>query len=218
MELWFKKDSKLYEEVKKQIGLNYPTLHLVIENNSLFIRGSLVLDEPVTQREMDRFSVEIEFPHDYPKGIPLVRELDGRIPKIGERHFNINGTACMFFRDARYIHYPKGMTIVEFIEKLVKNFFIWQIDYDLNHGDSTMAEWGHNRIGVFQFYFEMLNTNNSKVVIKFLKYHTSKHVRLHWPCYCGSGKQIRFCHMEDMKKWKSALLRTDTKISLKMVA
>jgi hypothetical protein len=122
----------------------------------------------------------------------------------------------MFFRDGRYKYYPVGSTIVYFIERLVKPFFVWQIDYDLNDGKSSIGEWGHNLQGIFEFYFEILNTNNPKVVVKFLKYLTSKHIKLHWPCFCASGNQLRFCHINLLKELREKITRSDALISLQI--
>lgn len=217
MDLWQIKNPALYGEIKDSIASTYPSLHVLSENNLIYIRGTLIINIPETDKELDRFSIEIIFPPDYPKRIPILKETDGRFPKIADRHFNANGTACLFFRDGRFKYYPDGSTIIYFIEKLVKNFFVWQIDYDLNNGKSTIGGWGHNVEGIFEFYYEILNTKNPKNVLKFLEYHTSKHLKKHWPCYCGSAKQLRFCHLHNLTDLRSKILRSDALLSLKMI-
>jgi tetratricopeptide (TPR) repeat protein len=47
-------------------------------------------------------------------------------------------------------------------------------------------------------YSEELGTSDSEVISTFLEYLSRGELKGHWPCYCGSGKRLRQCHMEQL--------------------
>jgi len=210
---WYIVDQKLFQEFKKSIEKKYSTLHVEIENNIIYIRGSLIL-ESLNNREIDHYVIEIQIPIDYPKTVPIVREIAGRLPKIRDRHFNPDGTACLFLPDERYKYFSESSTIIDFIEGFVKDFFLWQTHYDLNKGIPRLAERRHGIKGAVDFYSEELKTKDRSVIAKFLDYLTSKKVKKHWLCYCSSGKELRYCHFDKLNDLRRKILRRDAKKSL----
>lgn len=206
-------DQRLFQEFKKSIEKKYSTLHVETENTIIYIRGSLILESP-NNREIDHYIIEIQIPSDYPKTVPIVREIDGRLPKIRDRHFNPDGTACLFLPDERYKYFSESSTIIDFIEGTVKDFFLWQTHYDLNRGIQCLAERRHGIKGAVDFYSEELKTEDRAVIAKFLDYLTSKKVKKHWPCFCGSGKELRYCHLDKLSDLRKKISRRDAKKSL----
>jgi len=217
MKPWYVANPEAFQGFKRAIDGKYATLRVIVENDIVYIRGGLIL-EAADGRELDRYSIEIQIPDDYPRSVPVVREIGGRLPKIAERHFNpADGTACPFFRDERYKHYPQDSTIIDFIEGPVKSFFLWQTDYDLNKGKSSFGGRGHGVEGIIEFYSEELKTNKLPVIERFLNYLTAKKVKRNWNCYCGSGKQLRYCHIDKLNDLRTKILRSDAKESLNQI-
>jgi len=194
MKSWHKQDIERYLEVQETIRTQYPGLHLTEEYGLVRIRGFLSVKIPDINREMDHFMIDILFPPDYPKHIPIVRETEGKIPKTADRHFNANGTACLFFRDARHVYFPFDATFSHFMEKIVVSFFVWQIDYEVHAGNPIMKGMAHNTAGILEYYFRFIGTDNVSVVRRFLEYLCAKKIRQTWKCYCDSGKKLRECH------------------------
>lgn len=172
MRPWFEVKPEVYSGLQNLLSEHYPSLHTLIELECVYLRGALPI--VVDGKEIDRFQIEIEFPHNYPYDIPIVRETAGQIEKIGDRHFNSDDTACLFLKDESYKHYSPDSTIVDFIEVCVKNFFMWQIEYDLTGGKPTRKARAHGILGTIEFYREELEVDSIETVIKFLEYHTSK--------------------------------------------
>jgi len=217
MRPWYVANLEAFHEFQRSVESKYPTLRVVVKNDVVYVRGGLILEAP-DGRELDRYSIEIQIPDDYPKSVPIVREVGGRLPKVADRHFNpADDTACLFLRDERYKYYSQGSTIIDFIEGPVKDFFLWQTDYDLNKGKSSFEGRGHGVEGIIEFYSEKLKTKDISVIVKFLDYLTAKKVKKNWKCYCGSGKQLRYCHIDKLNNLRAKILRHDAKKSLAQV-
>lgn len=216
MKPWYITNPEAFRIFKHLIDSKYATLRVFVENEIVYIRGGLIL-EALDGREIDRYAIEIQIPDDYPKSIPIVREAHGRLPSILDRHILPNGEACLFLRDERYKHYPQGSTIIDFIEGPVKNFFLWQVDYDLNKGKSSIGERGHGIKGIIEFYGEELKTSDVIIIRNFLYYLVKKEVKGHWDCYCGSGKKMRNCHFDVLIHLKSKVSCDIVKRSLDLV-
>ncbi len=214
MRPWHVANPETLQKFQRSIDRKYPTLRVLVKNDIVYIRGGLIL-EASDGRELDRYSIEIQIPHNYPKSVPIVKEIGGRLAKIANRHFNPGDeTACLFLPDERYKYYPRGSTIIDFIEGSVKSFFLWQTNYDLNGSKSSFEERGHGVEGIIEFYSEELKTKDKSVILKFLDYLTAKKVKKHWRCYCGSGKQLRYCHIDKLNDLRAKISRDDVKNSL----
>jgi hypothetical protein len=120
-------------------------------------------------------------------------------------------------REERYKYYPQGSTIINFIEGPVKDFFLWQVDYDLNKGKSSVGERGHGVKGIIEFYSEELKTSDLVVIRNFLSYLAKNGVKGHWDCYCGSGEKMRNCHFDILLNLKSKISYNIAKRSLDLV-
>lgn len=199
--------------MKQLIDAAYPTLHLTIENETVYIRGSLFLTETATKQEIDRYSIEIEIPVDYPKSIPKVREIGDKIPKIIDRHINIDGTACLFIPEERWKYYPKGASIVDFIAGPISQFFMSQSYFEIT-GNWLFGQRKHGIGGLLEFYSEILGTTNILVIRKFVEYLIKPKVKGHWHCYCGSQKLLRHCHLKKVFEYRSKISVETTRESL----
>jgi hypothetical protein len=216
MKPWHINDPQVFQELKRQIESKYATLCVFVENDVVYIRGCLIIEAP-DGRELDNYSIEIRLPDDYPNGIPIVKETGGRLPRILDRHILSDGVACLFLRDERYKYYPQGSTIIDFIDTPVKNFFLWQVDYDLNGGKSNIGERGHGVKGIIEFYSEELKTNNISIICRFADYLSAKKIKVNWKCYCGSGKQLKDCHLDKLQDLRIKIARGVAKKSFNQI-
>ncbi|MFA5961527.1 MAG: hypothetical protein WC848_02520 [Parcubacteria group bacterium] len=214
MKPWFLENPTLLDELKILIDLKYATLNTSIENAVVYIRGTLFI-KSLEGKELGRYKIEIIIPDDYPNSAPILRETGDKFNKVADRHFNaIDNTACLFFRDAKYKYFPKGSSIVDFIEGPIKNFFLWQIDYDLNGGKSSLGGLDHGTFGLIQFYKEELGVNDEESVFRFLVLFDSKVVPRAKKCFCGSGSLLKDCHIQKFRALKQSIPRKDAKKSL----
>lgn len=210
MNYWHLQNKELFDSFKSEIDKNYPTLVVSIENNLVRIKGTLRIRDS-KNTILDNFKIDIQVPYNFPQEIPEVRETGNRIPVIPDRHFENDGKACLCFRDATFLYWNEKSTIIDFMEKLVEPFFLWQIEYEVSGGKNKDKAYAHGLDGAVQFYKEILSTDDIKAVYQFIEYLTKKKIKGHWNCYCGSGKKMRDCHFDLMKKYKGQIRAKDAK-------
>jgi hypothetical protein len=189
---------------QKQILGEHPFLNVFYIHGMCNIKGTLVIRDD-QNHEIDKFKIEIQIPPDFPQSVPSVREIGGRIPNNGKQHINPDGTACLFVPEEKYRYCPDGISLSDFINGPVRNFFLWQIDYELNGGNSSIGERAHGFDGRIEFYQEILNTKDGSKIIKFVKLLTLNHINGNSKCWCGSNKSVHSCtnHFNELKFWRA---------------
>jgi hypothetical protein len=204
--------------MKNQLRKEYPFLHALIENKQFYIRGSLFIFDIYKNKKIDRYSIEIKIPQNYPESIPIVKEIGARLPKTIDRHFfPFDKSACLFLRDERYKYFPPGSSIIDFIKGPVENFFLSQTYFD-STGKWLFGERSHGSDGIIEFYSEELGTDKYQAIKIFLEYLSSKKcIKGHRDCYCGSGKKLRDCHLTKLIDFRSKISPEDAKKSLIMI-
>lgn len=200
-ELWYIENPELLQKVRDDIK-KYPTLRVVTEKQIVFIRGGLQILNKEKTKVVDSFSIEIELPSDFPTSIPILKETAKRIPKNADRHFNIDENACLFVPEEREKYFPNGSPISDFIENCVKPFFVNQ-SYFEEAGEWPLGQRPHGLDGVLDYYREQYGEKSKEIIRNFLLYLGKRQVKGHWPCYCGSGKKMRKCHMSYLIYYRS---------------
>jgi hypothetical protein len=189
---WHQRNPRLVEQIRADLRAHYPNLHLFIEaDGSASVRGTFPLLSP-EGRILDRYQVTIEFLYDYPKNLPIVREVGGRIPWKKEFHMDSDGKACVLLPDERWRHFPEGAPFREFLNGPVRNFFLGQSLVALGE-DWPFGEWGHGRNGVYEYYQELLQTDDRRTLVRFLYVLGKLNLKRHWDCPCGRGRKIARC-------------------------
>jgi hypothetical protein len=197
-------DERELRELEGQLADEFPTLRVERRELGVWVLGSLPLIESGV--EIARYNIEIEIPAN-PRDLPKVREVGGKIPHAADRHINrTDGLACLFVPDERWRHYPIGSSLIEFIRKPLREFFLWQAYYDLE-GKPLFPARSHEAAGVLESYCDELQTNDPSVVIKFLDYLGSKRPKGHWDCYCGSRRRLRDCHFAKLLSFREKIPR-----------
>jgi SEC-C motif len=70
------------------------------------------------------------------------------------------------------------------------------------------GQWGHGVYGKYEYYAELLGTNDHAVIRLYVEYLTKKHIKTHWNCPCGSGKQLRACHIQQLQDLRAKIPRS----------
>src|ERR1700674_262907 len=210
--LWHRDDSALYEKEKSEVESHYPDLHFVIAGDFVRVCGTFpVLSEG---QVLDRYSVELQLARDHPKSLPIVREVGGRIPQYADRHINgHDGAACVLLPDERWRVWPPGSSLLKFLTGPVHTFFLAQSLVEL--GDPWPFEkLKHGAEGVVQYYRELLETSDLRVISTFLEYLAAKKIKGHWPCPCRKGGLLRHCHFNLVIDLREKISRGDAAYSL----
>lgn len=200
MKRWFLKNPALLNQVRNLVSKNYPDLRIDDSTDRITLRGSF----PVYVKDavVDRFQIEVEFPDNYPEGIPIVREVGCRIPHHNDRHVIVKTkSACLFLKEERSKHYPPGSTILDFLKGPVNDYFLWQTEFELT-GNPTVKARPHGFDGIMEFYKEELEIEDPKAILNCIDY-LRKEAKGHWPCFCGGEKKLRECHFEKFSALKA---------------
>jgi hypothetical protein len=193
---WHLRKPQLIEQIKTDLQKHYPTLHLSVDGEFAEVRGTFPIKSP-NGRVLDRWAISIELPPGFPKDLPVVRELQKRIPWTVDSHVESDGKACVLLPDERFRIFPEGAPFLDFLNGPVLSFFLGQSLRALGE-EWPFGEWGHGANGIFEFYKELIGTDDKQVLISYLKVLSKQSFKGHWDCPCGSGKKMRKCHRTEI--------------------
>jgi hypothetical protein len=111
---WHRRCPALLEQVRADVEAFCSTLHVFIEGEIVGVRGTF----PVLHEDdvLDRYTIEIRFPLDYPDQLPTVREVGGRIPWRADNHvFPATGVCCVLLPEDRWWSFPVGRPFLEYL-------------------------------------------------------------------------------------------------------
>ncbi len=184
---------------------SYPSLKLAAgDDGSALVTGSLEIEQHIS------YSVKLYLTEDYPRREPILICDKAEVPWILDRHvFPVNGRACLCARSETRIHWPWDSNIVNFIDKLVIPFFVWQNYYESYGEAPPSGERSHFEPGIIEAFKDILkpiqNLTEEKIY-RFMKLLARKKEPAgHELCPCLSGKKLRFCHSHLLKYLRSTI-------------
>jgi hypothetical protein len=180
--------------MKKEVRAQYPHLHFHLHDDRVEVRGTFPIIED--GEELDRYSVDITLPREYPDDLPIVREIGGRIAHHADNHMS-HGKACLFVPDERWRICPPGTTFLEFLNNPVRNYFLGYSVYSRT-GIWPLGQRAHGVDGIYEYYAELLGASDTAIITEYLDCLRRKELKGHWPCPCKSGKRIRDCHQLEL--------------------
>jgi len=189
---WYEKNPELADQIRADLRARYPSLHLFIEpHGSAVVRGTFPVLSP-EGRVLDEYRVSIELLADYPRSLPVLREVGGRIPWKPDFHVNADGVACVLLPDDRWRCFPEGAPFVQFLDGPVHDFFLGQSLVAMGE-NWPFGQWSHGAMGVLEYYQWLLETDDRATIARYLYVLAKLHLKGHWACPCGSGRKIRYC-------------------------
>ncbi len=196
MSQWWKANSSFFEEERQNILDKYPSLTYIVQKNKVKLIGELYLSEI-----NDSYSIEIEFPDNYPNKLPTVKEVDGDIKKDLDMHVSFDGSCCLCLPHLEKQYFPSGSNIIVFLENLVKPFFANQAYFKLT-GKWITGEYSHGLKGIFEFYSDIFISDDIKIIKKLLYISVQAVPNYNKKCPCGNNKSIKKCHLSKIVQLK----------------
>ncbi len=194
---WYIANPEFYQSLQKEVQQAYPHLQFLVRGGTVFLSGTFLLKDG--EKIVDHFQIEIEFPFNYPKRLPVVYETAGRIPRIPDRHTYPSGEACLYLPMQLAEIFPEGSNLLDFLNSPVRSFFVSQSHFELT-GKWPFGEWPHGVDAIIEYYAPILGTQDRNVISRYIEMITKKEIKGHWSCPCGSGKLLRHCHYEMVAK------------------
>ena len=178
-----------YDELCKQ----FPGLRLYEDfPGQWVIRGLIAFSASYNNVEIeDEYSIHIILPEDYPALPPDVQETGGRIP--ADFHQYEDRTLCLGAPAEVTRRFREDPRLLTFIKTLVIEYLYGYSYYD-KYGQMPFGELSHGGPGIREYYLELFNTNDVRIILALLKIMADGSYRGHHYCLCGSGKILRKCH------------------------
>lgn len=189
---WHLREPERLTDLKQRVVERFPTLRFVIdENGRVVVTGTYALVEGKTP--IEDFRVSIVLPDNFPRALPAVYELDGKIPPLSRFHRNAgDGTLCVVLPDEYWLSRDE-CDLVEFLEGPLHNYFLGLVHYK-EFDEWPFGEHDHGGDGVFAFYSALFKTSDRDAVTGFLELLAHDELKPFPKCPCGSGIQVRDCH------------------------
>lgn len=193
MKPWHLRDPNRFATERAEVENAYPELHFYIEGDQIKMIGTLPIKDG--SEVFDRFSILIILPTDFPRSLPNVYEIGGRIPRTADRHVNSgSGEACVLLPEERWRVWSRGSSLLAYFNGPLRNYFLGQAMVELGE-PWPFGERSHGIRGLRDYYNETLGTDDPRIILKYLHCLSAKKPKGHWDCPCGSGKRLRACHM-----------------------
>ena len=192
-------EKRIIKDDFKKANLKYPKLKLVWEEETFLCIGEVdVFDKENVY--WDSFLIKITIPiKPYPYFFPNLFITDDRIPKDDDRHINPDSFCCVEVEQKQTLRAKKGITILQFLDEYVIPYFADQLYYE-KQDDWANGDYQHGIDGKIQYYSELTGTDDLKEILYILKnLERINTIELYKPCFCKSGKKLKYCHKNELK-------------------
>ncbi len=192
---------------------NYPSLSVKLDKDGYVLTGTVILNSEFGNIPLyDEYCLEIRIRFDFPSSIPIVRDLNGDVPK-GLEHFNAGGELCLGASCDLCEYLEAHTNIVDFINDIIMSY-LYTASYYKRYGSTPFGERSHGIKGMEEAYMERYGAKDRGTLISLLAYVAGlREYRGHLLCPCGSGKKLRSCHghavLEDIQSHHSNAYRID---------
>lgn len=192
--------SDLACQLRDALAHAYPDFTVTVEAGAVHIRGVLRLTDG--EREIDRYDIDVVVRASYPRRMPDVYETAGRIQRDADHHMYADGRTCLFAPGERWLHWPRGSNLRDFLDGPVRSFFIGQALFERT-GMWEFGQRSHGAIGVLESYRDLVGTRDNAALLRYLLVLSRRKLQPWTDCPCGSGKPMTACHMRKLADLRS---------------
>lgn len=149
------------------------------------------------------FRLRIIFPDRYPRELPIVSELDGRIPRHMDYHTYTDGSFCLGSVIKLKNILFDSPTALDLVEQVITPF-LYNIVYKLKYGVVPSGELDHGEKGLIYDYQRLFNVKGKYEVLQVLKaLGRRKREANKLLCPCGCGGRIGKCNYRlFLQQWR----------------
>ena len=188
------------------ISEKYPALEMVKREDSYVFLGNLVLDHVYNDVRMTgKFNLEIEVPGDFPLALPTVKELSNYIDEDYPHRYE-DKKLCLASNLELKMFFSQDTNICSFIEKYIFPY-LYTYRFYKEYGIYPYGERSHGTMGDLEYLKDLFGVNDWKQVFDIMIFVIRFPYRGHLLCPCGSGKKIRNCHGNVLRRVIDAKLQ-----------
>lgn len=185
----------------RQLGLGevldtHPGLRVVPTSDAdrVSLRGGLRFDAELAGvgTICDAYEVGVDIPLRFPKLLPGVRELSGRVPR--DYHTNPDGTLCLGSPVRLHLALAAEPTLLGFINRCVIPFLAG-FSYLAQTGKEWTPGLAHGDDGLLDDYQTLFGVRSAQACVQMMALlGLRKRVANKQACPCGSGRRVGRCH------------------------
>jgi hypothetical protein len=180
-----------------QFLTNYPTM-AIRPSSGVYLRlkGAFrfSVDHPQFGLVTDSFLLQIDIPRGFPRELPDVTEIGGRIPRLGQFHINGNGTLCLGSHLRLLLKLREAPTLAGYTDRCLVPY-LYAISRKLTHGGKLVfGELDHYGLGMLKDYaqlFGLPTIDQAKRALELLG--MKKRIANRQPCPCGCKLRLGSC-------------------------
>lgn len=194
------KDDKLLQNAMYnvvQFLIDYPKMAIVpSREDGLIISGMFTFSasQNGSLTISDEYHLKIHISNMFPKTIPVVYELDDKIPRDGKHHINPDDTLCLGSPLRLKMILSKSKSIVGFAEKILVPYLYSMSHQRIVGGNLPANELEHGEAGILRDYYELLKLNSPEQIrMALLILGTRKRVANKKICPCNCGNSYGRC-------------------------
>lgn len=193
-------EKKIVKNDFKEAKLKYPKLKLFWEDEIFLCLGEVDIFDDENEY-WDTFSIKISIPiKPYPHFFPVLYLTNERIPIDDDRHIHSDSSCCVEVEQKQLLRKKKGITIVQFLDEYVVPYLADQLYYE-KEDDWANGDYLHDFQGKIQYYSEVTGTADLKDMVHILKnLDRISTIGMYDPCFCNSGRKLKYCHRDAVKK------------------
>src|ERR1051326_2902768 len=116
-------------------------------------------------RISDSYRLQIAIPKEFPRRVPMVTEIDGKIPRVDDFHVNDDGTLCLGSRIRLMARLQAEPTLQKFSSNCLVPY-LYAMSLRLRHGQEFIfGELRHGINGELDDYRELLALEHNDQVV-----------------------------------------------------
>ena len=177
---------------------NFPGMNVCpIRGSDLQIEGTFWFSAECRDygRITDAFNLRISVPAPFPKALPVVNEMNGRIPLDAEFHVNARDKSLCLGSPLRLL---KTIAIEPTLDGFSKRClipYLYAVSRKLQYGGKFLfGELDHGRPGRLADYVDLLAVQNEFQAISAIQFlGMRKRVANKRPCQCGCARRVGLC-------------------------
>lgn len=187
---------------------HYPGLSLrACHTSAVRIEGVFEFAAAPSHQEAiaDRYDVRIDVPESFPRAVPAVYEIAGRIP--ASFHTNPDQTLCLGspFRIAQLLR--EAPTLLAFVESCLVPY-LYGFSFREKHGVLPFGELTHGLRGILDEYHHIFGLSDDKACLEMIRLASMKKREANQRiCPCGSGRRLGKCHNRILNSLREQLGR-----------
>ena len=188
----------------------YPMLEMTKDKSSYIFSGEFFLNHYFEDVRMTgKFELQISVPVDFPLTLPKVKELSHYINR-NYPHIYQNGQFCLASDLELKMFFSQDVDISSFIDQYVIPYLYTYRFYE-EYGVYPYGERSHGTMGDLEYLKDLFRADDWGQVLNIMIFVVQSQYKGHLLCPCGSGRRIRNCHGDILKRMINAGLQNDCK-------